>query len=140
MGTVNTDWFQLHENSLMTDDNKPLPAYYGLQMLHIVAYEPGDSFVFASSNKSSIAAYATRRQNGIYGLILINKDPRMPAEVKVSLGGAQPAANGLRFQYGPEQSKANAPIARTPLSGLSGNFTVTVPAYSIVDVLIPKAQ
>jgi hypothetical protein len=140
MGTVNIDWFQLHGSSLLADDNKPLPSYYGLQMLHIVAFEPGDLFVLATSSNPSVAAYATRRRNGLYGLMLINKDPKTAAEVKVTLNGAQPASSGLRFEYGPQQSKDNAPLQRTPADGLDKNFTVTVPAYSIVDVLVPKAQ
>jgi hypothetical protein len=140
MGTISTDWSQLRENNLLTDDNKPLPAYYGLQMLHIVAFEPGDSFVYASSNNPSIASYATRRRNGLYGVILINKDPKNAADVKVTLNGAQTASSGMRFEYGPQQSKENAPVARTSVNGMGNSFTVAVPAYSIVDILVPKAQ
>jgi hypothetical protein len=139
MGSINSDWFQVHENSLLTDDNKPLPSYYGLQMLHIVAYQPGDSFVFATSGNPSLAVHATHRRDGLYGLMLINQDGKNAAQVKVTLNGAQAAASGPRFDYGPEQSKAGAPPARTMATGLDKTFTVEVPPYTIVDFLIPKA-
>jgi hypothetical protein len=138
-GSINSDWFQLHENSLLSDDNKPLPAYYGLQMLHIVAYQPGDQFVAAASSSPSLAVHATRRRDGLYGLMLVNKDPKTAAQVKVTLNNAQAAAGGPRFDYGPEQSKAGAPPVKTMASGLDKSFTVDVPPYSIVDLLIPKA-
>jgi len=136
MGTINTDWYQLHENGLLTDDNKPLPPYYGVQMLHIIAHAPGDTFVVVSSNNSSVAAFATRRRDGLTGVMLINKDPKTAANVQVTLNGAQSGTEGLRFEYGPEQVKANAPMTKTNLTGLGSSFPVAVPAYSIVDLLL----
>ena len=88
------------------------------------------------SPRTSVAAFATRRRDGLTGVMLINKDPKTAANVQVTLNGAQSGTEGLRFEYGPEQVKANAPMTKTNLTGLGSSFPVAVPAYSIVDLLL----
>ena len=140
MGTLNVDWFQLHNNGLLTDDNKPLPAYYGAQMLHIVAFAPGDEFLTARSSDPNLTAYATLRRNGVYGLMLINKNPSTPASVHVDFKNAAFSGNGIRFDYGLDQSKAGSPMQKAQINGIGKTIDITVPPYSITDVLIFPAK
>jgi hypothetical protein len=140
MGTLNADWFQLHNNGLLTDDNKPLPAYYGAQMLHIVAFAPGDEFLTARSSDPNLTAYATLRRNGIYGLMLINKNPSTLVDVHVDFKNAVFNGNGLRFDYGLAQSKAGSPMQKAQITGIGKAMDITVPPYSITDVLIFPAK
>jgi hypothetical protein len=140
MGSVNADWYQFHSNSLYTDDNKPLPPFYGIQMLHIVAFRPGDQFLSVKSSAGLVAVHATRRQDGIIGVMLVNKDPSNRATVKVVINGAQTQATGVRFDYGPEQTKSKSGPVKSELKMAGSSIVVSVSPYSIVDLLIPQAK
>jgi hypothetical protein len=136
VGVSNANWFQLRDGGLI-DNGKPTPAYYGLQMAHLVAYRPGDQYVAASS-ASFLSVHATRRQEGVVGVMLINRDRKEEKKVKVNIAGGQnlnPA--GVQFDYGPAQVSTGPTKSTATLDGSS--VTVTVPAYGIVDLLFkPK--
>jgi hypothetical protein len=137
-GTINTDWNELHDGYFFNGENVPGPAFYGIQMLHIVAFRPGDQFVAVSSSNPIVAAHAVRRPDGSFGLMLVNKDPTAAAEVKVNIPGASLAGQGSRFDYGPDQWKANGPVLKTPFKAGGASFSVTVPPYTITDVVLLK--
>jgi hypothetical protein len=139
-GTINSDWMELHHPSFLNDSNQPGPAYYGIQMLHIVAFRPGDEFVTASSSNFQLAAHATRRTDGSLGILLINKNANSAVDVKIKIDGGSFATAGLRFDYGQETLKAAGQVAKSPVKDLGATFTVSVPAYAITDIVIPKAQ
>jgi hypothetical protein len=138
-GTISTDWNELHDGYFMDDSSTPGPAFYGAQMLHIVAHDPGDELVSATSNNSILAVHAAHRRNGSLGLILINKDPNIPAEVKVSISGAALGSQGTRFDYGPPNFKVNGPVTKTSFTSGGATFSVTIPPYTITDIILPKA-
>ncbi len=140
-GTINTDWNELNDGYLFTGDNTPGPAFYGIQMLHIVAFRPGDRFVGTSSSNPLVAAHAVHRlPDGSLGLMLVNKDPNNPAEVKVNISGVKLAAAGTRFDYGPANLKVKGPVTKAPFPSGGNTFTVTVPPYTITDIVLPKAE
>jgi hypothetical protein len=139
-GTINSDWMELHLPSFLNADNKPGPGYYGTQMLHIVAFRPGDKFLAVASNKSTLAAHATLRTDGSLGILLINKDAKNAVDVKIKVDGGSFASTGLRFDYGVETLKAGGQVAKTAIKDIGAAFTVSVPAYSLTDIVIPKAQ
>ncbi|MGA2350897.1 MAG: hypothetical protein ABSF70_10725 [Terracidiphilus sp.] len=139
-GTINSDWMELHDPSFLNENNQPGRGYYGIQMLHIVAFRPGDKFVAATSNNSALAVHAIQRSDGSLGILLINKDGKNAVDVKVKIAGGSYASTGLRFDYGQETLKAGGPIAKSPVKDLGAAFTVSVPAYSLTDIVIPKAQ
>jgi hypothetical protein len=138
-GTINTDWNELHDGYLFKDDLNPGPAFYGIQMLHIIAFRPGDQFVTTSSSSDSVAAHAVLRQDGTFGVMLVNKSPTNAAEVKVSIPGANLAQQGSRFDYGPDNLKANSPVTKTAFKSGGNTFSVTVPPYTITDIVLLKA-
>ena len=140
-GFMNEDWTEGYGDTMMSTDLKRFgPAFYGLQMLHIVAHNPGDALLDARSSSDTVSVHATRRRDGIVGLMLVNTDSKAPATVKVSLKGGNVGATGKRFDYGAAQfAQAAAPIGSAfTVSG--GDFTVTVPAYSVADILLPLAK
>jgi hypothetical protein len=139
-GTINSDWMEVHLPSFLSDNNQPGPAYYGIQMLHIVAFRPGDKFVTATSSNSTLAAHATRRMDGSLGILLINKDGKNAVDVKIKIDGGSYASTGLRFDYGLETLKARGQVAKIPVKDIGSAFTVSVPAYSLTDIVLPKAQ
>jgi hypothetical protein len=139
-GTISIDWSSFHTPLFLDEGNKPRPAYYGYQMVHILAYQPGDAFVATQSNISLLSVHATKRRDGSYGLLLINKDPRQSAQVAVHFTGDTPAAKGIRFDYNEDALKADKGLNRSPLDNLGASFSVDVPPYTTTAILIPKAQ
>jgi hypothetical protein len=109
-------------------------------MLHIVAFRPGDELVSVNSSSPVVAAHAVKRQDGGFGLMLINKDPNAPAEVKVTVSGGNYAAQGSRFDYGQELFKAGSGVTKTVFASGGNSFSVTVLPYTITDIVLAKAQ
>jgi hypothetical protein len=137
-GISNVNWFQLRDGGLL-DNGKPTPAYYGLQMAHLVAYRPGDSYVAASSARD-LSVHATRRQEGVVGVMLINRDRHDAKKVKITIANGQNLASaGVQFDYGPAQQAAGTGPAKSTATLDGASVMVTVPAYGIVDMLFkPK--
>jgi len=137
-GAANIDWLELHKPSFLDDKNKPGPVYFALQMIHRLA-QINDSIVDSRSSQSLLAVHAILRKDGSLGLMLINKDPKNDATVKVKISGAQLAAAGTRFDFGPKNQPNSYLTTGGPATGLGNSFTLTVPAYSITDIQLPKA-
>jgi len=137
-GTANITWAETYSDAMMSADRKKFgPAYYGFQMLHILARNPGDAFVDASSHTPVVSVHATKRRDGYLGLMLVNKDPKVAAVVKVTFKGGSVGAAGKRFEYGSTQVAAGAPLSQAPFTEGAEEFSITVPPYSITDVLLP---
>jgi hypothetical protein len=139
-GTITADWNELHDGYFMNNDSMPGPAFYGAQMLHIVAYRPGDELLSVNSSSPLVVAHAVKRRDGGFGLMLINEDPNTPAEVKVTLSGGNFAVQGSRFDYGPEAFKGGTGVVKTAFASGGNSFSVTVPPYTITDIVLPKPQ
>jgi hypothetical protein len=89
--------------------------------------------------------HATSRQDGKTGIMLINTDPLIPIAVTVNISGPALASTGIWYQFGQTNfiganNYPSYPISSNSVSGLGNTFTVTVPAYTIVNLLIPAAQ
>jgi hypothetical protein len=69
--------------------------------------------------------------------MLVNKDPKAPVTVKVTFKNGAIGTQGKRFDYGSDQFTAEAAVAPSPFSIPGNEFTVTVPAYTITDILLP---
>jgi hypothetical protein len=137
-GTLNIDWTEMYGSSMLSEDRKKLgPAYYGLQMLHILAHSPGDMLLKASSNSSQVSVHATRRRDGFVGVMVVNKDPKNEATVKVTLKNGAVGAAGKRFDYGSAQFNAGANVAASAFSAGGNEFSITVAPYTVTDILLP---
>jgi hypothetical protein len=69
--------------------------------------------------------------------MLVNKDPKLPATVKVTFKNGNIGSSGRRIDYGSAQYEAKTPAAVSPFSASGDEFTVTVPPYTITDILLP---
>lgn len=138
LGIVNADWLELHDGFL-DGKNAPLSTYFGTLMARILLM-PGDRMVTTTSNKLIVGAHSSLRSDGSVGIMLVNRDPSLPATVSVTIKGAQLAKTGMRFDYGPSNPPQGNSVARGPIADVGNTFTVTVPPYTITDVKIPKAQ
>ncbi|MGP8173086.1 MAG: hypothetical protein ACLP7O_00905 [Terracidiphilus sp.] len=138
-GTVNIGWSEMYGDTMLSADRKKFgSAFYGLQMLHIVAHTPGDALLDVSSSNGMVGAHATYRRDGYIGLMLVNKDPKAPVEVKVIFKNGSVGASGKRFDYGSTQFSAGAPLAPAPFTATGNEFTVTVPPYTVTDIVLPR--
>jgi len=137
-GSMNIAWNEMYGDSMLsTDRKKEGPAFYGLQMLHVLAHYPGDALLAATtSNSTLVSVHATLRRDGIIGLMLINKDPKETAEVKVSFRNGNIGTTGKRLDYGSAQYSAGA-LAQSPFTAAGNEFTVTIPPYTVTDILLP---
>jgi hypothetical protein len=140
-GSPNINWLEIYGDSMLSADRKKFgPAYYGLQMVHIVARNPGDEFVAATSSNPKLAVHATKRRDGVIGLMFVNENPGSPATAQVSLAGTKVAATGKRFDYGLTQQAAGTGLAQSDMNGLGSDFMLTVPPYTVTVLLVAAAK
>ena len=147
-GAVNVDWLELHSNYLSEGvsglaEDTPGEGYYGVQLASDVA-RVGDSLCSASSNNSLLRAHVVNRYDNSVGVQLINDDPNNSATVTVTVNNATLSSSGTRHDFGvanfPTNSMwPNSGMSTSTISGIGTNsFTVTVPAYTISNFIIPK--
>jgi hypothetical protein len=72
--------------------------------------------------------------------MLVNTDTKSPANVKVSLKGGSVGATGKRFDYSAAQLSQSSGAVASPFTVTGDDFTITVPPYTVTDVLLPLAK
>jgi hypothetical protein len=135
--------YQEMNNGFLTDAGPGIPQgpWYATQLASTLA-RPGDTLVSASSSNALLRAHAVKRADGKTAVILINEDPSNSTAVSVAVSGATLATTGTKYSFGAANfssgsATANSGVASSSMSGLGNSFTVTVPAYSMVGLLIP---
>ena len=147
-GAVNVDWLELHSNYLSDGvngltNNSPGEGYYGVKLASDVA-RVGDILCSASSNNSLLKAHVVNRADNSVGVQLVNDDPNNSATVTVTVNNATLSSSGTRHDFGVANFPANSiwpnsGMSTSTISGIGTNsFTVTVPAYTISNFIIPK--
>ena len=148
-GAINVDYQELHSGFLASGipgiaNNSLLGPAYGAKMARLLA-SVGDTMLQIASSTGSVHVHGTSRQDGKTGVMLINTDPLIPIAVTVNISGPALASTGIWYQFGQTNfiganTYPSYPISSNNVSGLGNTFTVTVPAYTIVNLLIPPAQ
>jgi hypothetical protein len=141
-GIVNVDYQILH-NDMLLNNQTPGHAYYGAQMAHLLA-NVGDTFLTTTSALSELRVHATTRQDGKTGIMLVNMDPVLTIPATMNISGPALATSGICYQFGltnfiGTSDTPSYPVFTNTVSGLGNQFTVSVPPYTIVDLLIPPA-
>jgi hypothetical protein len=139
-GVVNVDYQILH-NDILTSSQTPAHAYYGALMSHLLA-NVGDTFVKTTSSLTGLRVHATTRQDGKTGVMLINMDPLLTIPATVIVSGMNLATSGTFYQFGLTNYSGDTPgfpVYSNTVSGLGNSFTISVPAYTMVDLLIAPA-
>jgi len=80
------------------------------------------------------------RRDGFVGLMLINKDPQNAAMVTVTLKNGNVGSAGRRIDFVGTQPNSAAKPTMSPFTASSAEFTVTVPPYTITDILLPAGK
>ena len=152
-GISNVDYQELHNYDsaygFLTDgvtgdagviaNDSPLgPAYASLLVSKLAA--AGDMFVTTTSSSTLVAVHATKKANGHYAVMLINKDPANVRTITVTATGATFAACGTRTDFGVGNFTGLYPSSAPKTSSMSGisptSFAISIPAYtiSLVDI------
>jgi hypothetical protein len=148
-GAVNVDFQELHNGFLSSStphvpDNTPLAPYYGTLMTHLLA-NVGDTLLNTTSSQPLLRVHATTRQDGSMGVMLVNDDPQLTVPATVTINnGPTLARTGILYQFGSgnfisTNSYPRNPVITNNASGLGNSFTISVPPYTLVDVIIPQA-
>jgi hypothetical protein len=137
-GAVNIDWDQMHGPYFLTPkDSQPQAAYFGVQMVHKLM-NMRDTFVAVKSSTSLLTVHAAKRADGSIGMMFVNKDPKNIATVKVSEDNL--AKTGARYDWGATSAPAGNNVQQSQTESLGNIFTITVPAYTVTDLIVPIAK
>jgi hypothetical protein len=139
-GIVNVDYQILHTDMLLSTQ-VPGHAYYGTMMCHLLA-SVGDTFLGGASTQSYLRVHAAQRQDGKVGVMLVNLSPGNAISAAVTISGPTLCGSGTQYQFGltnyiGANDNPSYPISTNTVSGLGNSFTILVPPYTIVDLLIP---
>ncbi|MGB7769685.1 MAG: putative Ig domain-containing protein [Verrucomicrobiia bacterium] len=142
-GIVNVDYQILH-NDMLTATDTAGHAYYGAMMAHLLA-NVGDTFLQTTSAQSDLRVHAATRQDGSTGVMLVNLDPLLTIPATVTINNGPTLANtGIKYQFGTADfigtnDYPSYPPSSNSVPDLGSSFTVSVPPYTIVDMIIPQA-
>jgi hypothetical protein len=144
-GIVNVDYQELHSTPavFLQSNQQPAPAYYGAIMARLLA-DVGDTMLKTASGDGELRVHAATRQDGKTGVMLINTDPLTAIAATVNISGTNLASSGIWYQFGltnfiGANTMPGYPVSTNTASGLGNSFTILVPAYTIVDLVIPPS-
>jgi len=135
-GIQNIDWLELHNGTYLDDNNNPGPAYYGIELAHLLA-SPGDTLVSAKSSSGTVLSWATLKANGQKGILLINANPTNSAVVQVTVSGSVLGATATQYSYGVATTQTSTALSGSAFTVSGNTFNVIVPAYTGVELNIP---
>ena len=152
-GIFNMDWQELLRFSPTNNDGmfldypsapytnqQPCAPYCGATMAHLLA-NVGDQLVSATSSATSLRVHAALRQDGKVGLMLQNQSSSASQTANVTITGASLGAIGVAYEFSATNFTGNPtptyPVSSNSISGLGNTFSLAVPAYTMVDLLIP---
>jgi len=113
--------------------NTPFPTYYGLQMLSQLYERAGGTMLDVTSSSDLVSIHAVRQGDGSVNVMLINKDPSVAYNVKVSLPGAALHGTATVMSYGMNSSA----ITASHKSVRGSSFSLAVGPYSMTTIKLP---
>ncbi|MGP8201842.1 MAG: hypothetical protein ACLQU4_20315 [Limisphaerales bacterium] len=139
-GIVNVDYQILHTDMLENTET-PGHAYYGTLLCHLLA-SIGDTFLEGTSSQTDLRVHATKRQDGKVGVMLVNLSPSDSMSAAVTISGPTISGTGIQYLFGltnfiTTNDYPSYPASTNTVSSLGNSFTISVPAYTIMDLLIP---
>ncbi|MHB1629798.1 MAG: cellulose-binding protein, partial [Bacilli bacterium] len=111
----------------------PFPAYYGLQMVHILA-QPGDQMLQAASTQPLVAVHAVAQKAGRMAVMLINKSPATTFRVALPLSPQGHFKTAAIYYYG-ENSKA---VTSRKVPVPTKQLFLKLPPYSLTTVVLSR--
>ena len=84
-----------------------------------------------------VVSWASLKANGSKGVVLLNADGSNPAVVQVTVSGATVGSFATEYSYGLTTTQSGSVLSGTTVPIAGATFTVTVPAYTAVELNIP---
>ncbi len=138
-GVANIDWLELHSGAgtfLAEGTETPGPAFYGIEMAHLLA-DAGDTLVSTSSTNSTLLVHAALQASGKKAILLLNSDPANTASVQVTVTGSTPGATATQYSFGIATSQSGSTLPATSFTIPGSTFSVVVPPYTATELVIP---
>jgi hypothetical protein len=135
-GIVNIDWLEMHNGTYLDESENPDPAYYGLELAHLLA-GVGDKLVSANSSSGTVLSWATLKANGQKGVLLVNANPAQSAVVQVTVAGSALGTTATQYSYGVATTQTSTALSGSAFTVSGNTFNVTVPAYTAIELNIP---
>jgi hypothetical protein len=141
-GISNVDYQELH-NGFLASDNTLLGPACGARMARLLA-DVGDTMLKTTSGQSLLRVHAAVRQDGKMGILLMNTDSNISIPAAVTVNGPTLADSGTWYQFGltnfiGTNVYPGYPVSTNTVSGLGNSFTISIPAYTMIALLIPLA-
>lgn len=142
-GVSNVCFLEMNKTPFLGDSSSLTrgETFYAIKLLHTMA-APGDAFVQATSDTSTVRVQATLQQNGEMGLLLLNENRTTPQTVNVTIANAPLSGTGIQYQLGTnnftgtQETPTSAPSSNT-VSSLGNSFSMILPPYSMTVLAIP---
>jgi hypothetical protein len=130
----NADWLELHNGTFLTSTEVPGPVFYAMQMMHQMA-APGDAMVTANSSNGTVLSWGALKSTGKGGVILMNTSATTAQIVQLSFSGATLSSNAMQYSFGLNTTQSGTALTATPVALSGGTVTVTVPAYTAIELI-----
>ena len=138
---ANADWLDFDGDSFLGSGSNG-PVVCAMQMLRHLC-NPGDAFVKATSDTSTLRVQGVVRQDGNLGILLINESINSSQTVNVTVTNANLNTTGTIYQFGTNnwtistnEVPATGPSSNS-ISSVGSTFSVTLPAYTMDVLVIP---
>ncbi len=142
-GVSNICFLEMNKTPFLGDSSSLTrgETFYAIKLLHTMA-APGDMYVQATSDTSTMRVHAALQQSGSLGLALLNENRTNSQTVSVTITNASLSSTGTVYQFGTANFSGGG---ETPVSGPSTNsatgfgnsFSITVPAYTMMVLVVP---
>ncbi len=137
---ANADWLDFDGDSFLGSGSNG-PVVCAMQMLRHLC-NPGDAFVKAASDTSTLRVQGVVRQDGNLGILLINESINSSQTVNVTVTNANLKTTGTIYQFGTNNWTSTNEVPATgpgsnSLSSVGSTFSVTLPAYTMDVLVIP---
>ena len=139
---ANADWLDFDADSFLGSGNGPV--VYAMQMLRHLC-NPGDAFVQAASDTGNLRVQGVARQDGKFGILLINESINSSQTVNVTVSNANLNSTGTLYQFGTNNWTSTNEVpssgpSSNSISGVGSSFSVTLPAYTMDVLVIPTVS
>ena len=135
-GVANIEWLEMHNGTYLTESEVEGPSFYGIELAHLMA-APGDKVLSTNTSSPMVVSWASLKANGSKGVVLLNADGSNPAVVQVTVSGATVGSFATEYSYGLTTTQSGSVLSGTTVPIAGATFTVTVPAYTAVELNIP---
>jgi len=145
LGVANVDYLEMNAPNFLGDSGLPRGGvFFAVEMVRKLGVT-GDRILNANSDNKFLRAQAVLQQTKKLGLLLINENANSNQTITITITNVVLAGGGSRYQFGVTNFSSTSPATSflptsgpttNLLSGLTNSFSVMVPAYTMVSLVL----